>query len=136
VPGDKRTLRSYAKELRRKQTDAERVLWMRLRARQILGLKFRRQHPIGGYIVDFCCPEAGLVVELDGSQHVSQASADQYWTEFLLQEGYQVLRYWNHEVLTVPDAVLQHIANTVSDPHPHPLPERAMVRKNKKIPER
>lgn len=127
MPAEKRTLRSYAKELRRKQTDAERVLWMRLRARQVNGLKFRRQHPIGRYIADFCCPEKCLVIEIDGGQHMNRTFADERRTEFLVQEGYRVLRYWNHDVLAAPEAVLQHIIQETESPSPRPLPERARV---------
>lgn len=87
-------LRLYARQLRRSQTDAERKLWTRLRARQVNGLKFRRQHPIGRYIVDFCCPEHQLVVELDGGHHARQARADEHRTKFLVQLGYRVLRFW------------------------------------------
>jgi len=125
MPEANQTLTSYAKELRRNQTDAERVLWMRLRARQVNGLKFRRQHPIGCYITDFCCPEKHLVIEVDGGQHTSRTFADKRRTEFLAQQGYWVLRYWNHDVLTDPEAVLQHIINAMNDPHPLPLPIRA-----------
>ena len=128
MSAEKRTLRSYAKELRRKQTDAERVLWMRLRARQVNGLKFRRQHPIGRYIADFCCPEKCLVIEIDGGQHMNRTFADERRTEFLVQEGYRVLRYWNHDVLVAPEAVLQHIIQETESPSPRPLPERARVK--------
>ena len=118
MSAEKRTLRSYAKELRRKQTDAERVLWMRLRARQVNGLKFRRQHPIGRYIADFCCPEKCLVIEIDGGQHMNRTFADERRTEFLVQEGYRVLRYWNHDVLVAPEAVLNTSFKRRSHPHP------------------
>lgn len=128
MPAEKQALRSYAKELRRKQTDAERVLWMRLRARQVNGLKFRRQHPIGRYIADFCCPEKCLVIEIDGGQHMNRTFADERRTEFLVQEGYRVLRYWNHDVLAAPEAVLQHIIQETESPSPRPLPERARVK--------
>jgi len=128
MSAEKQTLRSYAKELRRKQTDAERVLWMRLRARQVNGLKFRRQHPIGRYIADFCCPEKCLVIEIDGGQHINRTFADERRTEFLVQEGYRVLRYWNHDVLVAPEAVLQHIIQETESPSPRPLPERARVK--------
>ncbi|MGH7411692.1 MAG: endonuclease domain-containing protein [Candidatus Methylomirabilis sp.] len=122
-------LRLFAKRLRRNQTDAERKLWMRLRARQVNGLKFRRQHPIGRYIVDFCCPEHQLVVELDGGHHASKIQADRRRTEFLVQLGYRVLRFWDHEVLTNPEAVLEQIAEAVTHPHPNPLPVRERERK-------
>lgn len=98
-------------------------------------MKFRRQHPIGLYIVDFCCPEKYLMVELDGGQHAGQTLADQRRTAFLDRQGYQVLRYWNHEVLTDPDAVVQHIAYASSHPHPYPLPKRAREKKIELNPE-
>jgi len=113
-------LKRCAKHLRHGQTDAERKLWMRLRARQVNGLKFRRQHPVGCYIVDFCCPECLLVVELDGGHHVSQAQADQRRTEYLNQLGYRVLRFWDHEVLADTEAVLQRIADVINNSSPHP----------------
>jgi len=117
------TLRTRARRLRRDQTDAERKLWIRLRARQVSGAKFRRQQPIGHHIVDFCCMEQKVVIELDGGHHTLQAQADQRRTDILAQRGYRVLRFWDHEVLTDPDAVLQQIAIVVSHPHPDPLPE-------------
>ena len=109
--------RDRARQLRRQQTDVETKLWFRLRGRQICGVKFRRQHPIGPYIVG-CCPDRGLVVELDGGQHVEQASADQARTRFLESEGYRVVRFWNHEVLSQADAILAEIARLLSNPHP------------------
>jgi adenine-specific DNA-methyltransferase len=104
--------------LRRQQTDVESKLWMRLRDRQLCGAKFRRQHPIGPCIVDFCCTDRGLVVELDGSQHAEQATADQVRTRFLEANGYRVVRFWNHEVLEQMDAILEEIIRLLSDPHP------------------
>ena len=112
------------RRLRRDQTDAERKLWSRLRARQVNGAKFRRQHPIGRYIADFCCPERRLVVELDGGQHVCQAEADRRRTTYLLQQGYQVLRFWDNDVLSNTNVVMQQIAEALTDPHPGPLPTR------------
>ena len=85
--------RDRARQLRRQQTDVETKLWFRLRGRQICGVKFRRQHPIGPYIVDFCCPDRGLVVELDGGQHAEHTSSDQARTRFLEAEGYRVVRF-------------------------------------------
>jgi very-short-patch-repair endonuclease len=98
--------RDRARQLRRQQTDVETKLWFRLRARQICGVKFRRQHPIGPYIVDFCCPDRGLVVELDGGQHTEHALSDQARTRFLEAEGYRT------------DAILEEIARLLSNPHP------------------
>jgi very-short-patch-repair endonuclease len=111
-------LRNKARNLRRQQTDVETRLWMRLRDRQLCGAKFRRQHPLGPYIVDFCCPDRGLIVELDGGQHAEQASSDQVRTDFLEADGYRVVRFWNHDVLDQMDAILEEIVRLLSDPHP------------------
>jgi very-short-patch-repair endonuclease len=118
------TPRKYERSLRRKQKDAERRLWARLRDRRFDGTKFRRQHPIGSYIVDFCCPQVGLVIELDGGQHATRPGADATRTAFLHSEGYRVLRFWNSDVLGNMDGVLQRIAEVFRDPHPDPLPGR------------
>lgn len=114
--------RGLARGLRKRQTDCERVLWRQLRDRQIHRAKFRRQHPIGPYIVDFCCPAYRLVVELDGGHHAGQVPADARRTEFLVHRGYRVLRFWDHDVLGNREAVLQAIENALSHPHPDPLP--------------
>ena len=105
-------VRVRARALRQSQTDAEALLWRRLRDRQLLGLKFRRQRPIAGYFADFACLEIGLVVELDGGQHLApdELAHDSRRSAALAAEGFEVLRFWNHEVLQ-PDAVLQQIAN-------------------------
>ena len=116
--------RDFARRLRREMTDAERILWLRMRGRELLGLKFRRQHPIGHYIVDFTCPDARLVVELDGGQHADSGS-DERRTAFLEAAGYLVLRFWNNDVLTQTDAVLAAILAVARSrcPHPSPLPQ-------------
>ena len=98
-----------ARELRQNQTKAETLLWNRLRNRQLLGLKFRRQRPIGSYIADFACLEAGLVIELDGGQHVEQASYDAARAQAMKKAGFRTLRFWNHEVLNETDAVMEKI---------------------------
>ena len=111
-----------ARELRGTQTDAERVLWNALRNRQVLNLKFRRQHPIGNYIADFCCIEQGLIVELDGSQHEERAAQDEERTKWLNQHGFQVLRFWNGEVTPNPEGVIEKIRNHIfKGPSPGPL---------------
>jgi very-short-patch-repair endonuclease len=115
------TPRDRARRLRHDQTEAERQLWARLRDRQLYNAKFRRQHPVGPFITDFCCPQHRLVVELDGGQHAVQADADQVRTAFLNQHGYRVLRYRDHEVMQDIEAVLQQIAAVLQDPHPSPL---------------
>ncbi len=110
--------------MRRRPTDAEGVLWRKLRDRQLGGVKFRRQHPVGPYIVDFYCPERSLVVEVDGGQHVENQEADERRTKELEKLGYHVLRYWNHEVLKLTEAVLEKILQEIEIPHPNPLPSR------------
>ena len=111
----------YARELRRGQTDAERKLWARLRDRQ-MGVKFRRQHPIGPYIVDFCCPERRLVVELDGGHHARQREHDARRTEFLAANGYHLLRFWNVDVFANLDGILERIGSAFARPSPPPSP--------------
>jgi very-short-patch-repair endonuclease len=98
-----------ARELRKEQTDAEALLWSRLRNRQLSGLKFRRQRPIANYIADFACLEIGLVVELDGGQHAEQIAYDERREHEMRSEGFQTLRFWNHEVLNETDAVMEKI---------------------------
>lgn len=113
----------FARQLRRDMTDAEHVMWRRLRSRELSGWKFRRQHPVGSYIADFICLEAGLVVELDGGQH-AESRADAVRTGVLEFAGFQVLRFWNNDVLTQTDAVLAVIFDALAArcPHPNPLP--------------
>ena len=119
-----RGLPDRSRRLRKDQTDAARKLWSRLRGRQVNRVKFRRQHPIGRYIVDFCCPERGPVVELDSGQHIAKEDADQRRTEFFLQRGYRLLRFWDNDVLTDTDVVMQQIADTLETLTRCPLPRR------------
>jgi len=116
-------LKQLARSLRKNQTDAERKLWRRLRARELCGFKFRRQYPIAPYIVDFICVEKRLIVEIDGGQHATMTEIDNTRTEFLNARGYRVLRFWNNEVLQQLDAVLAKILDSLTHPHPHPLPQ-------------
>ena len=116
------TLRSFAQRLRGGQIDAEQKLWMRIRDHQLKGWKFRRQHPIGGYIVDFCCLEGMLIIELDGGQHLKQQESDSERTTYLTGVGFQVLRFWNDDVLMKTDDVLEEILRSLEssgglDPH-------------------
>ncbi len=113
MPSPSSSFRRYSRDLRRDQTDAERVLWLHLRARQILDAKFRRQHQIGNYIVDFCCLEHALVVELDGSQHMDLTEADHTRTQQLERLGFRVLRFWDNELLTNIGGVLERIAEAL-----------------------
>ena len=117
----RRTISPHARPLRQNLTDAERALWNQLRARRLNGLKFKRQGTLRPYVVDFYCSEARLVVEADGGQHDHPRDAAR--TEWLLREGYRVIRFWNHEVLGDLEGVLQAIAiEARRHPHPHPLP--------------
>jgi very-short-patch-repair endonuclease len=101
-----------AKRLRRNQTDAERVLWLRLRNRRLNSLKFKRQVPIDRFVVDFCCAQARLIVELDGGQHATRVAEDMERTRILEAMGYLVLRFWNNDVLQNTNGVLEEILNT------------------------
>lgn len=106
-------------------TDTERVLWRRLRQRQIGGLKFRHQHPIEKFVVDFVCLERKLIVELDGSQHVEMMGEDEKRTAFLQHRGYKVIRFWNNQVFDDIEGVLSEIAFELNDdPHPYLSPAR------------
>ena len=116
--------RDYARGLRRRQTDAERKLWARLRDRRLLGHKFARQVPIAPYVVDFCCREQKLVVELDGGQHAIDVPYDRTRTLFLVERGYRVLRFWDNDALTNTDGVLVRIAQALAGPSPRPSPQR------------
>ena len=103
-------------------TDAEKVLWNELRGRRLGGYKFKSQWTLGSSVADFCCWERRLVVEVDGGQHDDKADAPR--TEALARMGYRVIRFWNNEVLTNMDGVLQTIlAALESHPHPGPLPQ-------------
>jgi len=115
-----RLLRERAKALRREMTEAERCLWQRLRAHRFMGLKFKRQKPLGRYIVDFVCLEIGLVVELDGGQHAEQFVYDERRDYWLRTQGFDVLRFWNHEVLLQTDAVLERVRVWVEQKRPSP----------------
>lgn len=102
-------MKQLARSLRKQQTEAERLLWSRLRNRQLQGCKFRRQQPIGPYIADFLSLEPKLIIELDGGQHAEQQEQDNQRTRYLQALGYRVLRFWNHEVLNDLEAVLEAI---------------------------
>src|SRR5262249_50609028 len=104
----------FARRLRRNQTDAERVLWFRLRDRRLAGLKFRRQVPVDRFIIDFLCADAKLIVEIDGGQHDQNQKRDARRAEVLEAMGYLVLRFWNHDVLRNTDGVLEEILKTIN----------------------
>ena len=113
-------LLSRARGLRKNQTNAEALLWRSLRDHRFAGRKFRRQHRIGGYIVDFFCAEAGLVIELDGSEHAiaPRISYDRTRTEFLQRLELRVLRFWNSDVASNLDGVLTRIAEALAAASP------------------
>ena len=92
-------LEHFQKSLRKTQTDAESLLWYHLRNRNLDGFKFRRQHILKGYIVDFVCLEKKLIIELDGSQHAMRQAYDNVRTQKLQNDGFKVLRFWNNEIL-------------------------------------
>lgn len=97
-----------ARKLRRDMTDAEKALWQRLRGSRLDGFKFVRQFPIGPFVADFACRSAGLVIELDGGQH-ADSSRDAERTREIGRHGYTVIRFWNNDVLTNMDGVLETI---------------------------
>ena len=116
-----------ARELRSDPTDAERALWRSLRQRRFAGHKFRRQVPLGDYIVDFACLDARLIVEVDGAHHLDQQrEQDSARDAWLREQGFCVLRFWNSQVLTAPDEVDQAIWNALQGldgtPPPQPSP--------------
>jgi NaMN:DMB phosphoribosyltransferase/very-short-patch-repair endonuclease len=113
---------SYARELRKNQTDAELLLWEILRAKRFMDLKFRRQHTVAPYIVDFYCDALKLVIELDGGQHAERQGYDQARTAFLESKGMAVKRFWNNQVLAETEAVLEAIYLEVLQRQPQPLP--------------
>ena len=108
--------------LRHEMTDAEKALWRILRCRQVSGLKFRRQHPCGDYILDFVCLDKKLVIEVDGGQHGERTEYDEIRTLNLLTAGFCVLRFWNNEVLHDIEVVKERIWRKVEEKQPHPLP--------------
>ena len=116
-----------ARVLRQRMTDAERLLWRHLRNRELGGWKFRRQYPVGPFIVDFICVEKNLVIEVDGGQHAENEELDIQRSAYLNKMGYRVLRFWNNEVLQETEAVLTAIFAILGNgkqnsPSPQPSP--------------
>ncbi len=115
---------SFARYLRKNMTEAERALWQVLSNRALAGFKFRRQHPVGPYIVDFACLQTNLVIEIDGGQHCDSPK-DARRDDYLRSRKFDVLRFWNNDVLEniegVCDVILRHLGNS---PHPG-LPSQA-----------
>ena len=103
------TINNIAMKNRHEPTPAEALLWQLLRGRQVAGAKLRRQHPIDRFIVDFCCPRAHLIIEVDGEIHNQQVEADQEREQALMDLGYRILRFTNDQVLQTPEKVLLKI---------------------------
>ena len=119
--------RQLAKALRKRLTDAERLLWRHLRNRELGGWKFRRQYPVGPFIVDFICVEKNLVIEVDGGQHAENEESDLQRSAFLNKMGYRIFRFWNNQVLQETEGVLEAIFAILAEgkqnsPSPQPSP--------------
>jgi very-short-patch-repair endonuclease len=110
-----------ARALRRSMTDAERKLWRAIRDRQIAGAKFRRQVPIGKFVADFLCYELRIVIEVDGGQHANSVK-DGIRDRWFRDNELRVLRFWNNEVLSNLQGVLEVIAREIGSLPPHPAP--------------
>lgn len=106
--------RDFSRNLRKEQTDTERAMWRILRSRQLLGYKFRRQRVIGPFVVDFCCLNPKLVVELDGAQHLDRKEYDAMRTQFLKAKGFRVLRFWDNQVLKETAGVIEVILSALT----------------------
>ena len=103
------------RQLRQNMTLAEQRLWRHLRGKRLAGYKFRRQQPLGTYILDFVCIEAKLAIEIDGGQHAEQTACDAQRTRYLQQRGFTALRFWNNEVLQQTEAVLTAILHKLEE---------------------
>lgn len=108
-----RTAQNNAKELRNNATLYEQILWKYLRKSQFLGLKFRRQQPIGNYIADFACFYPKIIIELDGSQHIDKSEYDKIRDEYFKNLGFKIIRIWNHSITNDIDGVLEYIKNNI-----------------------
>ncbi len=117
-------LTDNAQSLRKRMTEVEKTLWYYLRDRRFEGLKFRRQYPLGKFIVDFICVEKKLIIELDGGQHAINANRDLMRDIWLGEQGYHVVRFWNNEVIENLNGVLETLHSYLNNPHPNPLPNR------------
>jgi len=113
----KRNKIAIAQKLRNNSTDTEKYLWRYLRGRQLEEFKFRRQHPIGKYIVDFINLERKIIIEVDGGQH-SENKKDKLRDKWLEEKGYEVLRFWDNEVFTNIEGVIESIRKKLYSPSP------------------
>ncbi len=113
-------LKRLARQLRENMTDAEKLLWSKIRVKQVKGLIFYRQKPIGEYIVDFYCPKAKLVIEVDGSHHLvgETVEYDRIRDEYLITFGLRVMRFTNTDVLTNIEGVFESIIENTGDENP------------------
>jgi very-short-patch-repair endonuclease len=107
----------FARNLRKKSTEAERHLWKKLRSKQFMGLKFRRQQPVGEFIVDFICFERKIIIEVDGSQHLSSADYDRKRDHWLESQGFTIFRFFNNEILSNISGVMECLYKFIMD-HP------------------
>jgi very-short-patch-repair endonuclease len=127
-------LTAAAKRLCTNLTDAERVLWKQVRAQRFYTVKFKRQQPLGKYIVDFVSFEAHLVIEIDGGQHAAANSSDADRDAWLAGQGFRILRFWNNEVLDNLDGVLMRISEYLPpSPRPSPIKGEGEEKRAKKI---
>ncbi len=127
--------RDFARALRQQMTDAERRLWRHLRNRRFGGWKFKRQYPVGHFIVDFICLEKNVVIEVDGGQHAESEKQDSERSAYLHKMGYRVFRFWNNQVLQETESVLETIFGIMSEgkpnsPSPQPSPPPGEREKN------
>jgi very-short-patch-repair endonuclease len=111
-----------ARELRKNMTDTERLLWSKLRGKQFGGFTFRKQAPIGDFIVDFVCFDRKVVIELDGGQHAISVEEDKKRSEWLISQGFRMLRFWNHEFIEDSDMVMEAIWLALQRPPTLALP--------------
>lgn len=116
----KKNFTGIARELRKRSTEAEKLLWRRLSRRQLEGFKFRRQQPIGRYIVDFVNFETKLIIELDGGQHATQKDQDKKRDNRFEQQGFEVLRFWDNQVFQNLEGILELIRSRLLSPSSDP----------------
>ncbi len=116
MPHSRRQLKRFARGMRNSPTDAEYILWQHLRTRSLDGHRFVRQYVIDEAIVDFACPNAKLAIELDGGQHDEQRGRDELRTRRLNRAGYRVIRFWNNEITTNIEGVLETISQSLKQP--------------------
>jgi very-short-patch-repair endonuclease len=119
--------RYLVRQMRINLTEAEKALWSLLRSRKLKDFKFRRQHPIGPYVADFCCLQKRIIIELDGTHHLAQKKEDQNRTDFLAEQGYSVIRFWNNQIEQEPSVVLDRILKTLESVNRRLTPARAKM---------